>query len=134
MLYRHERWRGGRRDMRVRRLPGPREGARPRDARGARRRGPGGQTRRHRLRVLPLLRRAHRTRSRDRVKAFFVLFRLRSLDVMRSGATFVLFMALPLVLLGVVALVFANGHPFERKTVLVVQREGFTRQLVGDSP
>jgi ABC-2 type transport system permease protein len=54
------------------------------------------------------------------MKAFFVLFRLRSLDVMRSGATFVLFMALPLVLLGVVAVVFSNGHPFERKAVLVV--------------
>jgi ABC-2 type transport system permease protein len=54
------------------------------------------------------------------VKAFLVLFRLRSLDVMRSGATFVLFMALPLVLLGVVAVVFANGHPFERKVVLVI--------------
>jgi ABC-2 type transport system permease protein len=54
------------------------------------------------------------------MKAFLVLFRLRSLDVMRSGATFVLFMALPLVLLGVVAVVFANGHPFERKAVLVV--------------
>lgn len=54
------------------------------------------------------------------MRAFLVLFRLRSLDVMRSGTTFVLFMALPLVLLGVVALVFANGHPFERKTVIVV--------------
>jgi ABC-2 type transport system permease protein len=54
------------------------------------------------------------------VKAFLVLFRLRSLDVMRSGATFVLFMALPLVLLGVVAVVFSNGHPFERKVVLVI--------------
>lgn len=57
------------------------------------------------------------------MKAFLVLFRLRSLDVMRSGATFILFMTLPLVLLGVVALVFANGHPFERKTVLVVAPE-----------
>lgn len=54
------------------------------------------------------------------MSAFLVLFRLRSLDVMRSGATFVLFMALPLVLLGVVAVVFANGHPFERKAVIVI--------------
>lgn len=53
-------------------------------------------------------------------RAFAVLFRLRTLDVVRSGTTFVLFMALPLVLLGVVAIVFANGHPFERKEVLVV--------------
>lgn len=67
------------------------------------------------------------------MKAFLVLFRLRSLDVMRSGTTFVLFMALPLVLLGVVALVFANGHPFERKTVVVVQREGLSRQFVKES-
>lgn len=57
------------------------------------------------------------------MKAFLVLFRLRSLDVMRSGTTFVLFMALPLVLLGVVAIVFANGHPFERKTVIVVAQD-----------
>jgi ABC-2 type transport system permease protein len=57
------------------------------------------------------------------VKAFLVLFRLRTLDVLRSGATFVLFMALPLVLLGVVAIVFANGHPFERKTVILVGGE-----------
>jgi ABC-type multidrug transport system permease subunit len=54
------------------------------------------------------------------MRAFLVLFRLRTLDVMRSGTTFVLFMALPLVLLGVVAIVFANGHPFERKEVLLV--------------
>lgn len=53
-------------------------------------------------------------------RAFAVLFRLRSLDVMRSGTTFALFMTLPLVLLGVVAIVFANGHPFERKEVLLV--------------
>lgn len=54
------------------------------------------------------------------MSAFGVLFRLRSLDVLRSGTTFVLFMTLPLVLLGVVAVVFANGHPFERKEVLLV--------------
>lgn len=54
------------------------------------------------------------------LRAFVVLFRLRSLDVVRSGTTFVLFMALPLVLLGVVAIVFANGHPFERKEILLV--------------
>ena len=53
-------------------------------------------------------------------RAFVVLFRLRTLDVLRSGATFILFMSLPLVLLGVVAIVFANGHPFERKEVLLV--------------
>jgi ABC-type multidrug transport system permease subunit len=53
---------------------------------------------------------------------------------MRSGATFVLFMLLPLVLLGVVALVFANGHPFERKAVLVIQGEGFARPVVRESP
>jgi ABC-type multidrug transport system permease subunit len=64
------------------------------------------------------------------VKAFLVLFRLRTLDVMRSGTTFVLFMALPLVLLGVVAIVFANGHPFERKEVLIV---GDTSVVI-DSP
>ncbi len=58
------------------------------------------------------------------MRAFFVLFRLRTLDVMRGGTTFTLFMTLPLVLLAVIAIVFSNGHPFERKEVLVVTLEG----------
>jgi ABC-2 type transport system permease protein len=55
------------------------------------------------------------------VRAFWVLARMRLFDVLRSrGATFV-FLGLPLVLLLVLAAVFAEGHPFERKTVAVVR-------------
>lgn len=53
-------------------------------------------------------------------RAFLVLTRLRLLDVLRSrsSAGFVLFF--PLVLLAVTALVFLDGHPFERRVLLVV--------------
>ncbi len=51
---------------------------------------------------------------------FFVLARLRVLDVLRSGAPGVLFLVFPLVLLGVVGVVFMNGHPFERRHVVLV--------------
>ncbi len=55
------------------------------------------------------------------MRAFWVLARMRLFDVLRSrGATFV-FLGLPLVLLLVLAAVFADGHPFEKKTVTVVR-------------
>ncbi len=58
------------------------------------------------------------------MRAFWVLARMRIFDVVRSrGATFV-FLGLPLVLLLVLAAVFAEGHPFERKTVTVVRSAG----------
>ncbi len=56
------------------------------------------------------------------MRAFWVLCRLRLLDMARSGATFPIFMGMPLVLLAVLAAVFANGHPFERREVIVVAR------------
>jgi ABC-type multidrug transport system permease subunit len=54
------------------------------------------------------------------VRVFWLLVRLRVLDSLRGGLSGVLFVAMPLVILGLVALVFANGQPFERRTVLVV--------------
>jgi ABC-type multidrug transport system permease subunit len=54
------------------------------------------------------------------VSPFFVLARLRVLDVLRSGTSGVLFLVFPLVLLGVVGIVFMNGHPFERRHVVLV--------------
>ncbi|MEI7893137.1 MAG: hypothetical protein WCI05_08600, partial [Myxococcales bacterium] len=58
------------------------------------------------------------------MSAFLVLVRLRLLDVTRSKSMFLFFVLLPLVLLCVVAGVFAEGHPFERKQVLVVESLG----------
>lgn len=54
------------------------------------------------------------------MRVFWLLVRLRVLDSLRGGLSGVLFVAMPLVILGLVALVFANGQPFERRTVLVV--------------
>jgi ABC-2 type transport system permease protein len=53
-----------------------------------------------------------------------VLVRMRVLDVTRSSTAAGLFMLLPVVLLAVVGLVFANGHPFERRELILVASEG----------
>lgn len=58
------------------------------------------------------------------MSAFLVLVRLRVLDVARSKASLGLLMGLPLVLLAVVALVFVDGHPFERRRLVVVGDPG----------
>jgi ABC-type multidrug transport system permease subunit len=49
---------------------------------------------------------------------------MRLFDVLRSRGTTFIFLGLPLVLLLVLAVVFAEGHPFERKTVTVVRAAG----------
>lgn len=55
------------------------------------------------------------------MNAFLVLLRIRLLDVLRSRTStgFVLFF--PVALLGVLGLVFMNGHPFERRYVAIVE-------------
>ena len=54
------------------------------------------------------------------MRTFFVLLRLRVLDVTRSRASALLFLVLPAVLLLLVGFVFAEGHPFERRRVALV--------------
>ncbi len=54
------------------------------------------------------------------MKAFWVLARMRVLDVLRSRSSAVFVLVFPVMLLGVVGLVFRDGHPFERRTVVLV--------------
>jgi ABC-type multidrug transport system permease subunit len=54
------------------------------------------------------------------VKAVWVLFRIRVLEVVRRPSGAFWFFALPLILLGLAAFVFAHGHPFERRPVGIV--------------
>jgi ABC-2 type transport system permease protein len=54
------------------------------------------------------------------VKALWVLLRMRVLDVTRSVSASVAFFGLPVLILLLLALVFAHGHPFESKSVAVV--------------
>ncbi len=54
------------------------------------------------------------------MRAFWLLVRFRVLEVLRSRTSTAFFLALPLVLFGLVALLFAGGHPFEHKRVAVV--------------
>lgn len=51
---------------------------------------------------------------------FLLLVRMRVRDVTRTRSSFVLLFGLPLVLLAIVSLVFLQGHPFERRHVVVV--------------
>jgi ABC-2 type transport system permease protein len=51
------------------------------------------------------------------LRVFWQISRLRMLDVLRSPSASLVFLGLPLVLLLVLALVFGNGQPFERKTL-----------------
>lgn len=53
-------------------------------------------------------------------RAFLLLVRLRLLDVLRSRASAGFVLAFPVALLVVTGLVFLEGHPFERRTLLVV--------------
>jgi len=55
------------------------------------------------------------------VSAFFALTRLRALDVLRSKSSAGFVLVFPVVLLAIVGLVFREGHPFERRTLLVVE-------------
>ncbi|MGC4086945.1 MAG: ABC transporter permease [Polyangiaceae bacterium] len=54
------------------------------------------------------------------MRALWVLARMRVLDVTRSTGGMLAFFGLPLLILAMLALVFAHGHPFETKTVCVV--------------
>jgi ABC-type multidrug transport system permease subunit len=54
------------------------------------------------------------------VKAFLVLARMRVLDVLRSRSSAIYFLVAPVVILLVVALIFINGQPFERRHVALV--------------
>lgn len=54
------------------------------------------------------------------MKAVWILFRIRVLEVVRRPSGAFWFYALPLILLGLSAFVFAHGHPFERRPVGIV--------------
>ena len=54
------------------------------------------------------------------MNAFLVLLRIRLLDVLRSRSSTGFVLLFPVVLLGVLGLVFMNGHPFERRYVAIV--------------
>ncbi len=74
------------------------------------------------------------------MRGFWILTRLRLLDTLRTPTSAAFVFLLPLVLLLVVGFIFANGHPFERPSVLLVSssQEGETRvnaiaQLIADA-
>jgi ABC-2 type transport system permease protein len=54
------------------------------------------------------------------MNAFIVLLRIRLLDVLRSPSSTGFVLIFPVVLLGLLGLVFMNGHPFERRYVAIV--------------
>lgn len=54
------------------------------------------------------------------MKTFFLLVRMRVLDVARKVSSLAFMLGLPLVLLAIVSLVFLDGHPFERRHVVYV--------------
>ncbi len=54
------------------------------------------------------------------MRPFWLLVRLRLNETLRSGSTAFFLVGLPLVLMAVVALVFAQGHPFERQRVALI--------------
>jgi ABC-type polysaccharide/polyol phosphate export permease len=57
------------------------------------------------------------------MRALLVLTRIRLAEVLRKKGSAFWFFALPLILVGLVALVFQKGHPFERRHVVVVGSE-----------
>ncbi len=54
------------------------------------------------------------------MRAFYALARMRVLDVLRSPSSAIYFLVAPVLILVVVAVVFINGQPFERRHVGVV--------------
>lgn len=54
------------------------------------------------------------------MRVFLLLVRMRVRDVTRKASSIVFLFGLPIVLLAVVSLVFLEGHPFERRHVVVV--------------
>ncbi len=55
------------------------------------------------------------------MNAFLVLFRIRLFDVLRNKSSAGFVLLFPLVLLGVLGLVFMHGHPFERRYIAIVE-------------
>lgn len=67
------------------------------------------------------------------MRAFWVLLRLRVLELWRKPSSVFWFYVLPLLLLAMVWALFADGHPFERRRVLWVAGEAAARaQLAAD--
>jgi ABC-type multidrug transport system permease subunit len=58
------------------------------------------------------------------MSAFLVLVKLHVRDVARKSSSLAFFFLLPLILLGVVGVVFAKGHPFELRRVVLVEPAG----------
>ncbi|MRG98096.1 ABC transporter permease [Polyangium spumosum] len=54
------------------------------------------------------------------MSAFLVLVRMRLLDTLRNRSSIGFTLIFPVVLLGVLGLVFMHGHPFERRYVAVI--------------
>lgn len=54
------------------------------------------------------------------MSTFLLLVRMRVRDVTRKASSFAFLFGLPLVLLAIVSLVFMEGHPFERRHVVMV--------------
>lgn len=54
------------------------------------------------------------------MRAFYLLCRLRALEVLRNRASVGFFLGLPLLLLVALGAMFADGHPFERKQLALV--------------
>lgn len=55
------------------------------------------------------------------MRAFFVLARLRALEVLRQPSSALFMLGFPAILLLVLGGVFANGHPFERRRIALVE-------------
>jgi ABC-2 type transport system permease protein len=54
------------------------------------------------------------------VRPFLLLFRLRLAEIGRSASSLAIYLGMPLSILAVIGLVFSHGHPFDRRTLLVV--------------
>jgi ABC-type multidrug transport system permease subunit len=65
------------------------------------------------------------------VSALWVLAKQRVLDVTRDRASAFFYFLLPVLILGVLAVVFERGHPFERKAVALVGSEAAILTLDG---
>ncbi len=58
------------------------------------------------------------------MRALWLLIKLRLLDTLRSPSSTGFVFLFPIVLLVVVGVVFMNGHPFERRTLILVDSRG----------
>ncbi len=62
------------------------------------------------------------------MRTFFLLVKLRLLDVIRRPVAGFFILILPVVFLLIIGGMFANGHPFERRRVSMVSMEGAPEQ------